>query len=88
MSLIWLDRKLGPMRIRAWGLMVNFAFNAMALVGLAYTLRSGSGVTTLLVVGAVGTVSTIALLAVPDREDSLRSTPEEASALAELGHAR
>jgi len=32
----WLDRPLGPLRVRAWGLLLNMLANAVALFGLAF----------------------------------------------------
>tara|TARA_R110000787_G_scaffold107484_1_gene215409 strand:- start:173 stop:352 length:180 start_codon:yes stop_codon:yes gene_type:complete len=45
----WIDRPLGPMRIRAWGLLANMGANATALYGLQQVIRYGSGQVTLAV---------------------------------------
>ncbi|WP_040481431.1 hypothetical protein [Luminiphilus syltensis] len=60
----WLDRPLGPMRIRAWGLLANMMANALALYGLSQVL-SNQGGHVLLAVGFTLSVLFIALLAVP-----------------------
>lgn len=62
----WIDRPLGPMRIRAWGLLANMGANATALYGLQQVLRDGSGQVTL-AVGVVLSLVLIALIAVPSR---------------------
>jgi len=62
----WLDRPLGPMRIRAWGLVLNFLANALALYGLALFLGDGSGVVPL-VSGLSLTAGLLLILAVPSR---------------------
>ena len=62
-----LDRKIGPMRLRGWGLLANFAFNATALYGLAGVL-GGSGGLLPLIGGVAGTVLCIAVLATPSRD--------------------
>ncbi|MEQ9463306.1 MAG: hypothetical protein RJQ10_06570 [Haliea sp.] len=62
----WIDRPLGPMRIRAWGLLANMGANATALYGLQQVLRDGSGQVTL-AVGVILSLVLIALIAVPSR---------------------
>ena len=62
----WLDRPLGPLRVRAWGLIGNFLANAVALYGLARYLRSGDGVI-VMTVGIGFTLVFILLLATPSR---------------------
>jgi len=62
----WLDRPLGPLRVRAWGLIVNFLANAVALYGLAGYLRSGEGAI-VMVVGISLTLVCILTLAAPSR---------------------
>ncbi|MEQ9270121.1 MAG: hypothetical protein RLN59_02220 [Haliea sp.] len=62
----WLDRPLGPMRVRAWGLLANMLTNALALYGLSQVLSNGSG-HVLLAAGVGLSVMLIALLAVPSR---------------------
>jgi len=56
---------MGPMRLRAWGLIINFLFNGIALYGLS-RLLSDQGGTPILVFGAVGTLVCISVLAIPD----------------------
>ncbi len=66
----WLDTMFGPMRLRAWGLVINMIANAIALYGLAIVLRGEGGVT-MLIVGSILTVCCIGILAVPqERSDS------------------
>ncbi|MEQ8689642.1 MAG: hypothetical protein RIC89_02240 [Pseudomonadales bacterium] len=62
----WLDRPLGPMRVRAWGLIANMLANALALYGLSQVLGNGSG-HVLLAAGAALSLSLIALIAVPSQ---------------------
>ena len=62
----WIDRPLGPMRIRAWGLLANMGANATALYGLQQVLRDGSGQVTL-AVGVVLSLVLVALIAVPSK---------------------
>jgi len=61
-----LDAKLGPLTARAWGLILNFGCNALALYGLSGTVR-GSGGELLLGLGVVGTVVCLLVLARPSR---------------------
>ena len=62
----WLDRPIGPMRVRAWGLLANMLANAVALYGLQSVLRDGSG-QVVLFTGVFASVCLIAMLAVPSR---------------------
>lgn len=61
-----LDRKAGPLTVRAWGLVLNFAFNALLLLGLARVLRSAGG-EALLALGGAGTLACLLVLARPSR---------------------
>jgi hypothetical protein len=61
-----LDRKAGPLTIRAWGLVLNFACNAVLLLGLSRVVRSAGG-EALLALGGVGTLVCLAVLARPSR---------------------
>ena len=61
-----IDRRVGPMRLRAWFLVGNFGFNALALYGLSRLMVEGSGVGTL-IVGVLGTVACLAVLSQPNR---------------------
>ncbi|GAB5415261.1 MAG: hypothetical protein Cons2KO_28640 [Congregibacter sp.] len=62
----WLDKSLGPMRVRAWGLLANMCANALALYGLSQVLRDGSGQLPL-AIGVASSVVLIGLIAVPSR---------------------
>lgn len=62
--MIGLERRLGPMRLRAWGLAANFLANLVGLYGLSRVL-AGSGGWFPLYAGALGTVICIAVLARP-----------------------
>ena len=62
--MIDLERRAGPWSWRVWGLIANFAGNAVALLGAARVLRDGSG-WPLLVTGLIVTVACIAIVAVP-----------------------
>ncbi len=64
-----LDRRLGPMRVRGWLLVVNFVCNALALYGLSRLLVTGGGMA-VLVIGVVGTMACFALLAQPSGDGS------------------
>ena len=61
-----LDARIGPLTARAWGLILNFSFNALALYGLSATVR-GTGGGMLLGLGVVGTVACLLVLARPSR---------------------
>ena len=63
-----IDRRVGPMRLRAWFLIVNFLFNALALYGLSRLMVAGEGVG-LLVVGILGTLGCLAVLSQPGGPD-------------------
>ena len=60
------DRRLGPLRLRAWFLVANFLCNALALYGLSRVLVAGAGYGILLV-GVVGTLGCLAVLSQPSR---------------------
>ncbi len=60
-----MDRRLGPWRLRVWGLALNFVGNALALFGVARVMRGGSA--WLLATGILITVLCIAALATPSR---------------------
>ena len=68
MSRFDIDRRVGPMRLRAWFLIANFLFNALALYGLSRLMVAGEGVG-LLVVGILGTLGCLAVLSQPNRQD-------------------
>ena len=67
MSSFGLDRKLGPMRLRAWFLLLNFIFNGVALYGLSRVTVEGAG-WPILVVGVIGTLACIGVLSAPAKE--------------------
>lgn len=64
-----IDRRLGPLRLRAWFLVANFVCNALALYGLSRVLVTGGGVG-VLAVGVVGTIVCLAVLSQPSRDVS------------------
>ena len=66
-EMIDLEQKFGPMRLRAWGLVVNFVANMMALYGLSAVL-AGRGGMFWLYGGFIGTVVCLAILARPMRD--------------------
>ena len=68
MNRFGIDRRVGPMRLRAWFLIVNFLFNALALYGLSRLMVAGEGVG-LLVVGILGTLGCLAVLSQPGGPD-------------------
>ena len=59
-----IDRRLGPMRLRAWFLVANFVCNALALYGLSRVMVTGDGLE-MLVVGAAGTMGCLVVLSQP-----------------------
>lgn len=61
-----IDRRLGPLRLRAWFLVANFLFNALALYGLSRVLVADAG-HGILLVGVVGTIGCLAVLSQPSR---------------------
>lgn len=61
-----LDAKLGPLTARAWGLILNFGFNALAMYGLSRTIR-GAGGEIVLALGTIGTLVCLLILARPSR---------------------
>ena len=73
--MIDLERKFGPMRLRAWGLVINFVANVIALYGLSLVLGGRDGWFWLLT-GIIGTVLCIAVLALPDRKTHRSKTIE------------
>ena len=64
-----IDRQLGPMRLRAWFLVLNFVCNALALYGLSRVLVTDTGLAILLV-GVAGTVGCLAVLSQPSGDRS------------------
>ncbi|MEM1245296.1 MAG: hypothetical protein AAGK22_02930 [Acidobacteriota bacterium] len=60
-----LERPLGPMRLRAWGLLFNLLANVLALYGLSRVLGEKPGGWLLLVVGALLTLVCLLVLARP-----------------------
>lgn len=64
--MIDLEKKLGPMRLRAWGLLANFLANVIALYGLSAVLGDRGGVYWL-ASGVIGTLVCLAILSRPAR---------------------
>ena len=62
----FLERRIGPWSGRVWGLILNLAANGLLLWGISSLLRTGSG-WTWIVIGGVGTVVCVAVLALPAR---------------------
>lgn len=69
-----IDRRLGPLRVRAWFLVANFVCNALALYGLSRVLVTGGGAG-ILAVGVVGTIVCLAVLSQPSRDVSEQGKP-------------
>ena len=65
--MIDLEQKLGPMRLRAWGLVVNLLANVVLLYGLSQAF-AGRGGWIWLTAGALVTVLCILTLAQPVRD--------------------
>ena len=82
-----IDRQVGPMRLRAWFLVANFGFNALALYGLSRAMVEGSGVG-ILIVGILGTLGCLALLSQPNRSgtDAANSASQGGAAEREAGN--
>lgn len=66
-----LERTIGGMRARAWGLIVNFCFNFIGLYGLSAVLDGRDG-DFLLWLGAAGTLCMLLLLSTPAAADEER----------------
>ena len=62
--MINLDKKIGPWPLRVWGLVLNFAGNAVAIYGALGFIRDGSRLP-LLIFGIVITLTCILVLAKP-----------------------
>jgi len=79
--MIDVDAKIGPLRLRAWGLVLNLFANAAALVGLSQVM-GGRGGWPLLVGGAVVTALCLGVCAIPARSGTGTplSDPERAAA--------
>jgi hypothetical protein len=72
-GVIDLEQRAGPFSWRAWGLIVNFVGNTVALYGAAGVLRDGSGWAAL-AAGLVITVLCLLVLAIPTPDPS---TPDD-----------
>lgn len=59
-----LEKKMGPLRVRSWGLIVNLMGNVLALYGLANYLKTGGGQVPL-VLGSLITITVILILSKP-----------------------
>jgi len=68
--MIDLEKGVGPMRLRAWGLVVNFLGNVLALLGLSMVLSEGDG-WAFLIMGACVTLLCLLMLARPVRTEAL-----------------
>lgn len=64
--MIDLDRTCGPFSGRVWGLILNFASNAVALYGIAGYLRDGTHLP-VVAVGLAATAASILALSRPGR---------------------
>ena len=64
MQKIDLEKKIGPLRLRSWGLILNLVGNVIALYGLAAFLKTGGGQIPL-VLGSLMTVTIILILSKP-----------------------
>lgn len=62
--MIKLDKKIGPLTIRVWGLVLNFIGNAVAIYGAIGFIRNGSRLP-LMILGIVITLTCILVLAKP-----------------------
>jgi len=62
----WLDKSYGPLRGRAWGMVLNMFFNAITLYGLARVLN-GDGGMPFLIVGGILSLATILTVAIPSK---------------------
>ncbi|MFV1988626.1 MAG: hypothetical protein ACC682_15235 [Gemmatimonadota bacterium] len=58
-----MDRKIGPWRLRVWGLVLNFVGNVIALFGIVRLVQGGSAF--LLIIGASLTLVCSLTLAIP-----------------------
>ena len=61
-----MDRRLGPWRLRVWGLVLNLIGNAIALFGIVQVVEGGSPL--LLVIGGGITMACVVALGLPARE--------------------
>lgn len=59
-----IDRKLAGLRVRAWLLVVNFCFNAIAIYGLSRVVLGIDG-WAVLSIGGLGTLGCLLLLSKP-----------------------
>lgn len=59
-----IDKRLGPWPLRAWGLILNFIGNALAIYGAVGFVHDGSRLAVLLVGGCI-TIACILVLAKP-----------------------
>ena len=70
--MINLEKKAGPMRLRAWGLILNMIANGIALYGLSRVLAGQDG-WPLLTTGSLLTLLCIAICARPAEPGGLSS---------------
>jgi hypothetical protein len=65
--MIDLETMVGPLRIRAWGLVLNLVANAAALYGLSLVM-GGQGGWSLMIGGAAVTALCIGVCAIPAKD--------------------
>ena len=61
-----IDKKLGPLSLRIWGLILNFIGNFIALYGAAQFFKGASG-PGLMIIGIIITLVCILVLAIPQK---------------------
>jgi hypothetical protein len=64
--MIDLDGRLGPLSVRAWGLILNFIGNALAVFGAIGFIQDGSRLP-ILIIGAGMTIVCLLVLAKPSK---------------------
>ncbi|MGY8986344.1 MAG: hypothetical protein ACKVIX_06905 [Sphingomonadales bacterium] len=62
-----LEKKYGPLTLRAWGLVANFGANALVLYGVANLLKSNGGMAPF-ILGTILTIALILILAKPPND--------------------
>ncbi len=61
-----IDKKLGPLSLRIWGLILNFIANFVALYGAAQFFKGNTG-PGLMILGIIITIACILILAIPQK---------------------
>ena len=69
------DRRLGPWRIRAWGLVVNLLGNALSLVGMVRFVEEGTW--GMMATGVLVTALCLGVLAVPAKPPQAQASTED-----------